>query len=105
MALTEPPFNLHQRPLCLIQSPARLVRISHRKYPDPIHWSRQGRYRFDDPAAPWGVCYTGEDFETALIEVFGDRDAEPRLRVVKKEPLPDHPDFYRILDRYDVAGV
>jgi hypothetical protein len=73
MALTEPPFNLHQRPLYLTLSPLRLVRISHRRYPDPVHWSQQGRYRFDDPAAPWGVCYTGEDFETALVEVFGDR--------------------------------
>ena len=199
MALTEPPFNLHQRPLYLTLSPLRLIRISHRSYPDPVHWSRQGRYRFDDPAAPWGVCYTGEDLETALVEVFGDRwiedpgvpravnlqdlrgydvceleasarfvvvnltgeglsragtdaslctstdyaltrrwalafmrhpkvprglaypsrhnpakvnyalfgdgIAEPRLRVIERRPLPDHPDFYRLLDRYDVAGV
>jgi hypothetical protein len=41
----EPPFNLHQRPLYLTQTPGRLVRISHRKYPDSVHWSRQGRYR------------------------------------------------------------
>jgi hypothetical protein len=199
MALTDPPPDLHQRSLFLTRSPSQMVRISHRKYPDPVHWSRRGVNRFDDPAAPWGVCYAGEDFETAVIEVFGDRwienpsapravnlrdlahydvwdveaatpllivnltgeglsragtdgnlctstdyavarrwaiafmrhpdmpqglayhsrhnpvkinyavfgdsNTRSRLRAAEKTPLINHPELYRVLDRYDVAGV
>jgi len=41
--------------------------------PDPFFWSRLGRNRFDLPDGRYGVLYTGEDLETCVIEVFGDR--------------------------------
>jgi hypothetical protein len=32
-----------------------------------------GRYRFDSPGAPFGVCYAAHDVTTAFLEVFGDK--------------------------------
>jgi hypothetical protein len=73
MALTDPSAVLKSQHLPITSLEGRLHRISHRKFPDPIYWSRRGRYRFDSPTAKHGVLYTGRTFETALLEVFGDQ--------------------------------
>jgi hypothetical protein len=62
--------------LPLIQLPERLIRISKKSYADPIHWSKLGVHRFDSPVASYGVLYTSNTVETAILEVFGDQWAE-----------------------------
>jgi hypothetical protein len=71
MALTDPSAVLKSQHLPITSLEGRLHRIS--KFPNPIYWSRRGRYRFDSPTANYGVLYTGRTFETALLEVFGDQ--------------------------------
>ena len=73
MRLGDPPEALYQRRLPIKKTPIELIRISDSKHLNPIYWSKLGLNRFDSPGAPLGVYYTGQDFETALIEVFGDR--------------------------------
>jgi hypothetical protein len=73
MQLGDPPDALYQWRLPTKKTPVELIRISETKHPDPIYWSKLGLNRFDSPFAPLGVYYTGQDFETALVEVFGDR--------------------------------
>jgi hypothetical protein len=73
MRLGDPPATIERSRLPVKKTPSELIRISEAKYPNPIYWSKLGWNRFDSPMAPLGVFYTGEDFETALIEVFGDR--------------------------------
>jgi RES domain-containing protein len=72
MALSEPRDRLEEQTLPLVRCPSQLIRIGDAKYPNPIHWSKLGYNRFDSPEAPLGVLYTGEDLETAVIEVFGE---------------------------------
>ena len=80
MALTDPPPDiLKSRHLPLTSVEGTLFRISHKKFADPIYWSRRGLYRFDSPAAKYGVLYTGRTFETALVEVFGDQWLDSRI--------------------------
>jgi hypothetical protein len=62
--------------LPLIQLPDRLIRISKKSYADPVHWSKLGVHRFDSPVAIYGVLYTSNTVETAILEVFGDQWAE-----------------------------
>ncbi len=69
MALTDPPAALNSQRLPLASVEGTLFRISHRKFSDPIYWSRRGLYRFDSATAKYGVLYTGRTFETALLEV------------------------------------
>lgn len=58
------------------------------------------------PQAPRGLAYPSRHNPAKVnYALFGDHNVDPRLAVAKKVPLPDHPDFYRLLDRYDVAGV
>src|SRR5260370_27256990 len=59
--------------LPLIQLPERLIRISKKSYADPIHWSKLGVHRFDSPVASYGVLYTSNTVETAILEVFCDQ--------------------------------
>ena len=73
MRLGNPPETIHQSRLPIKKTPIELIRISEARHPNPVYWSKLGGNRFDSPGAPLGVFYTGEDFETALIEVFGDR--------------------------------
>jgi hypothetical protein len=73
MQLGDPPDSLYQWRLPIKKTPIELIRIAETKHPNPIYWSKLGLNRFDSPSAPLGVYYTGQDFETALIEVFGDR--------------------------------
>jgi RES domain len=79
MALTDPPDFLKSQNLPLTSVEGTLYRISHQKFTDPIYWSRRGLYRFDSPAASYGVLYTGRTFETALLEVFGDQWVDSRI--------------------------
>jgi hypothetical protein len=79
MALIDPPAALKSQRLPLVSVEGTLFRISHRKFSDPIYWSRRGLYRFDSPTAKYGVLYTGRTFETALLEVFGDQWVESRM--------------------------
>jgi RES domain len=73
MQLGDPPETIYQSRLPIKKTPIEVIRISEAKHPNPIYWSKLGLNRFDSPSAPLGVYYTGQDFETALIEVFGDR--------------------------------
>jgi hypothetical protein len=68
--------SLLGKTLPLIQLPDRLIRISKKSYADPIHWSKLGVHRFDSPVAIYGVLYTSNTVETAILEVFGDQWAE-----------------------------
>ena len=69
-----PPKNLAERTLPLAAvSPVVWVRLHDRAFKQPVHWSRLGRYRFDSPGAPFGVCYLAQDVTTAFLEVFGDK--------------------------------
>lgn len=69
----EPPIRLAQIKL----SPGRVstiwFRLSSKRDVSPIFWSRLGRYRFDSPAARWGVCYFASSIVPAFQEVFGDK--------------------------------
>ncbi|MFY9987738.1 MAG: RES family NAD+ phosphorylase [Chthoniobacterales bacterium] len=79
MALIDPPAALKSQRLPLASVEGTLFRISHRKFSNPIFWSRRGLYRFDSPTAKYGVLYTGRTFETALLEVFGDSWMKSRM--------------------------
>lgn len=78
MALAELSERLLGIRLPLVRIPQRLIRLSERKCADPIHWSRLGIHRFDSPGARYGVLYTSNRVETAVLEVFGDQWIEDR---------------------------
>ncbi|MBV9878527.1 MAG: RES family NAD+ phosphorylase, partial [Verrucomicrobia bacterium] len=78
MAPTDPAPRLHGIRLPLVRVPQKLIRLSERKYSDPIHWSKLGIHRFDSPTARYGVLYTSNRVETAVLEVFGDQWREER---------------------------
>jgi hypothetical protein len=78
MAPTDLSARLHSIRLPLVRTPKELIRLSERKYPDPIHWSKLGVHRFDSPAARYGILYTSNRVETALLEVFGDQWMQER---------------------------
>jgi len=78
MAPTDPPARLRRLRLPLVRLPEKLIRLSERKYADPIHWSQLGIHRFDSPEARYGVLYTSNRIETAILEVFGDQWMEDR---------------------------
>ena len=48
-------------------------RITERKYRSCLYWSRDGKYRFDSPAAKYGVCYAGSTIAASFQEIWGDR--------------------------------
>jgi hypothetical protein len=69
-----PPKDLEQRTLPTAGiSRTEWIRVHDRRFKQPIHWSRAGRYRFDSPGALFGVCYSAQDLTTAFLEVFGDK--------------------------------
>ena len=72
MGFEGPPADLFSRPLRRARVPKALARISRQGYPDPFFWSRRGTGRFDVADGRYGVLYTAQDFETAVVEVFGD---------------------------------
>jgi hypothetical protein len=73
MAPTDPSAGWASRRLPLVPLPRKLIRLSLHKYPDPLHWSKLGIHRFDSPGAPYGVLYSSNSVETAILEVFGDQ--------------------------------
>jgi hypothetical protein len=73
MAPTELSERLDGIHLPLVHLPEKLIRLSQRKYADPIHWSQLGIHRFDSPGGRYGVLYTSNRVETAILEVFGDQ--------------------------------
>jgi hypothetical protein len=73
MAPTDPSSGFRSKRLPLVPDPGKLIRLSLRKYPDPLHWSKLGVHRFDSPTAAYGVLYTSNSVETAILEVFGDQ--------------------------------
>jgi hypothetical protein len=66
----EPPADLNSRELLIREVEGPLFRI-HRASHDPLHFGRAARYRFDAPAAEFGVLYCAEDEWGAFIETFG----------------------------------
>jgi hypothetical protein len=73
MAPTDLVGRIHGIRLPLTRLPEKLIRLNERKYADPIHWSRLGIHRFDSPGVRYGVLYTSNWIETAVLEVFGDQ--------------------------------
>jgi hypothetical protein len=73
-----PSPGLSKRTLPRRRSPKTLVRLSRQEFRDPIFWSTKGKYRFDSPPARYGVLYTANSLEGAILEVFGDRWLEHR---------------------------
>ena len=73
MAPTDLAGRIHGIRLPLVRLPERLIRLSERKYADPMHWSRLGIHHFDSPGARYGVLYSSNRVETAVLEVFGDQ--------------------------------
>src|SRR5215475_2510200 len=73
MVPTDPALRLQSLRLPLVRLPEKLIRLSKRKYSDPIHWSQLGIHRFDSPEARYGVLYTSNRIEAAVLEVFGDQ--------------------------------
>jgi hypothetical protein len=93
MVPTNPSAGARSRRLPLASVPGKLIRLSLRKYSDPIHWSKLGIHRFDSPAAPYGVLYTSNSVETAILEVFGDQ-----WRTIRQVRFND-------LEQYDVCEL
>jgi hypothetical protein len=100
MALTDPPASLDRQPLPLIPVKGTLCRISHPKFADPVYWSHRGLYRFDSPAAKYGVLYTGRTFA-----LFSTSSAIDTVTVIRRYPLLDHPHLFRLLQSYRVAVI
>ena len=78
MAPTDLAGRLPRLRLPLVRLPEKLIKLSERKYSDPIHWSQLGIHRFDSAGARYGVLYTSNRIETAILEVFGDQWMEER---------------------------
>lgn len=68
----EPPADLAGISLPLAVTATSWFRFAPREFSSPLYWSRDGRYRFDSPAAKWGVCYAAESIPAAFQEVWGD---------------------------------
>jgi RES domain len=93
MALIDPPGGLDSVSLPVARPPQRLIRLNLGVYPNPVHWSKRGDYRFDSPTAKYGVFYTSTRIETAILEVFGDRR------------LPDRQIDFSTLEEYEVCEI
>ena len=69
-------FNL--RKLVLLRPGKAVIRVNKTRFPNPLFWSRRGKYRFDSTEAPFGVLYAASDFEGAILEIFADVWLEER---------------------------
>ena len=69
----DPPAWLGEIALPLADIPDTWFRLSPRRYPSPLFWSRLGRHRFDSEEARWGVCYAAGSIPSAFQEVFGNK--------------------------------
>lgn len=68
----EPPADLAGISLPLAVTSAPWFRLVPRHFSSALYWSREGRHRFDSPAAKWGVCYAAESIPAAFQEIWGD---------------------------------
>jgi hypothetical protein len=78
---TQVPFTRHRfRPVRTAAGapPAQVYRLSRKEFLNPLHWSHEGKYRFDSETALYGVLYTAVDVESTLLEVFGSVWLEAR---------------------------
>lgn len=90
-----PPANLSSIDLgATTNSSISFFRVSHRSYSSPLFFSRKGIFRFDSPAAKWGVCYLAEEIDSAVLEVFADQ--------IRKRVLPFSDLDERLVWRIDV---
>jgi RES domain len=76
-----PGQDFNRRKLVLIRPGNSVIRINKTLFPDPLFWSRKGRYRFDSAEAPYGVLYAASDVEGAILEVFADAWVEGQRRI------------------------
>ena len=68
----EPPDDLHERDLDLVEFDSTLWRIADREYREsPLHFGSTGRNRFDAPDNSYGVCYLALAFRGAFLETLG----------------------------------
>lgn len=90
----EPPKNLANRslPVGAVRRTS-WVRLHDRTFPNPPYWNQAGKYRFDSPAAEFGVFYSGQDLTTAFLEVFGDKVRHSRRLALSQ------------IERYDIYSV
>lgn len=93
-----PPADFAALALDTVPAPRRAwFRLCSARHRSPLHFSREGLYRFDSPAAKWGVCYLADDIITGVMEVCADRIRKRRLdfeelddlRVWQVTVLPD----------------
>lgn len=68
----EPPAEFDTIALPYAPTAPVWYRLSRRRHPTSLAWSRAGLYRFDSPGAKWGVCYAAESVASAFQEVWGD---------------------------------
>jgi hypothetical protein len=73
-----PGKDFDRRELRLVPPPERVYRLSRKQFPNPIHWSQKGRFRFDSQTALYGVLYAAVDVEGTVLEVFGSVWLETR---------------------------
>src|SRR5437660_715545 len=52
-----------------------LYRFNLTAYPDPAHFGRHMKARFDAPDASYGVCYLGDSLDCCYLETLHDRAA------------------------------
>jgi RES domain len=76
-----PGEDFNRRKLVLRRPSKAVIRINKIRFPNPLFWSRQGKYRFDSTKAPYGVLYAASDVEGAILEVFADVWLEDHRRI------------------------
>jgi hypothetical protein len=76
-----PGEDFNRRKLVLRRPSKAVIRINKTRFPNPLFWSRQGKYRFDSTKAPYGVLYAASDVEGAILEVFADVWLEDHRRI------------------------
>jgi hypothetical protein len=89
-----PGEDFNRRKLVLVRPGSSVIRINKTSFPNPLFWSRQGKYRFDSTEAPFGVLYAASDIEGAILEVFADAWVEGRRRI-----------SLALLQTYEVAEI
>lgn len=67
----DPPANLAQRELPLVEIGEPLWRIFQNRYDNPLFFGQQATQRFDDPSHTFGICYCARDEHGAVVETFG----------------------------------
>lgn len=66
----EPPVNLFERSLPLVEFAGPWFRIHQSKY-DPLYFGYAGENRFTAPVREYGILYVAHDEYGAFIETFG----------------------------------